>query len=63
MQGFVYILYLFHIAAMQTYHVHVYTGDKRGAGTDANVFITLYGEHDDTGKLEWEKFAWIVWIL
>ena len=25
-------------------------GDRRGAGTDANVYITLVGEHGDTGK-------------
>ena len=37
------------LAASQTYNVHVYTGDKRGAGTDANVFITMFGKHDDTG--------------
>ncbi len=32
--------------------VHVFTGDKSGAGTDANVFLTIYGEHEDSGK-EW----------
>lgn len=37
------------VALKTTYHVHVYTGDKFGAGTDANVFITLFGEVDDTG--------------
>ena len=37
-------------ALKTTYHVHVYTGDKFGAGTDANVFITLFGEIDDTGE-------------
>ncbi len=26
-----------------TYDIIVYTGDKRGAGTDANVFVTLFG--------------------
>ena len=26
------------------------TGDRRGAGTDANVFIVLYGESGDSGK-------------
>jgi hypothetical protein len=25
------------------YVVKVYTGDKRGAGTDANVFMQMYG--------------------
>ena len=30
--------------------VKVYTGDKSGAGTDANVFLTIYGENSDTGE-------------
>jgi len=36
---------------MTTYHVYVYTSDKMGAGTNANVYIVLFGELDDTGKL------------
>lgn len=28
----------------------VCTGDKFGAGTNANVFIIIYGENGDTGK-------------
>lgn len=36
---------------MTTYHVYVHTGDKLGAGTDANVSMTLYGEQDDTGTV------------
>ena len=32
------------------YLVHTYTGDKRGAGTDANVVITLFGEVGDSGE-------------
>ena len=31
------------------YVVSVYTGNKHGAGTDANVFINLFGEQGDTG--------------
>uniref|UniRef100_A0A5F8GTD3 Lipoxygenase homology PLAT domains 1 n=1 Tax=Monodelphis domestica TaxID=13616 RepID=A0A5F8GTD3_MONDO len=31
------------------YSVTVKTGDKKRAGTDANVFLTLFGEDDDTG--------------
>lgn len=31
------------------YSVDVYTGDKRNAGTDANVFINIFGECGDTG--------------
>lgn len=30
----------------------VKTGDVRGAGTDANVFVQIYGEKGDTGKLQ-----------
>lgn len=41
---------LFYLTAKSTtYTVKVKTGDKKNAGTDANVFITLYGSKDDTG--------------
>lgn len=32
-----------------TYTVKIKTGEKKSAGTDANVFIVLFGENDDTG--------------
>jgi len=32
------------------YQIDVTTGDRRGAGTDANVFITIYGTTGDSGK-------------
>uniref|UniRef100_A0A8C5BBE6 Lipoxygenase homology domains 1b n=1 Tax=Gadus morhua TaxID=8049 RepID=A0A8C5BBE6_GADMO len=32
-----------------TYTIKVKTGDKKYAGTDANVFAILFGENDDTG--------------
>ena len=32
------------------YLVQVYTGDKRYAGTDANVFLNVFGEQGDTGE-------------
>ncbi|ESO97796.1 hypothetical protein LOTGIDRAFT_208950 [Lottia gigantea] len=38
-------------AAMTTYNVMVETGKKFGAGTDANVYIILFGEQDTTGKI------------
>ncbi|XP_075267211.1 lipoxygenase homology domain-containing protein 1 [Opisthocomus hoazin] len=38
-------------AKSTTYTVKVKTGDKKNAGTDANVFITLYGTKDDTGTV------------
>jgi len=34
-----------------SYHVSVRTGDMIGAGTDANVYVILYGDQGDTGKL------------
>lgn len=30
----------------------VKTGDVRGAGTDANVFVQIFGAEGDTGKLQ-----------
>lgn len=42
---------MFYLAAKSTtYSVKVKTGDKKNAGTDANVFIILYGSKDDTGR-------------
>ncbi|XP_040192273.1 lipoxygenase homology domain-containing protein 1 [Rana temporaria] len=38
-----------------TYEVHVFTGTVWGAGTDANVFITIYGEIGDTGERQLRK--------
>ncbi|XP_063036774.1 lipoxygenase homology domain-containing protein 1 [Melospiza melodia melodia] len=45
-------------AKSTTYSVKVKTGDKKNAGTDANVFIILYGSKDDTGivSLKASKF-------
>uniref|UniRef100_A0A8C4MAP9 Lipoxygenase homology domains 1 n=1 Tax=Equus asinus asinus TaxID=83772 RepID=A0A8C4MAP9_EQUAS len=34
-----------------TFSVTIKTGDKKNAGTDANVFITLFGTQDDTAIL------------
>eukprot|EP00873_Tetraselmis_striata_P010472 jgi/Tetstr1/430736/TSEL_020527.t1 len=33
-----------------TYKLRIHTGDVRGAGTDANVFVNLHGSSGDTGK-------------
>lgn len=41
--------------SVRKYKVHVFTGDVKGAGTDANVFITLYGEYGDTGERQLAK--------
>lgn len=41
-----------------TYNVTVVTSDKRGAGTDANVYIQLFGNKNDSGK-----FQIIIWYF
>lgn len=42
-----------HFSAMSTtYTVKVKTGEKKYAGTDANVYCILFGETDDTGEQE-----------
>ena len=33
------------------YRVTVKTGDKFGAGTDANVYINVFGTEGDTGEV------------
>ncbi|GCB79511.1 hypothetical protein scyTo_0020217, partial [Scyliorhinus torazame] len=38
-------------AQSTTYTVRVKTGEKKNAGTDANVFVILFGEKDDTGTV------------
>ncbi|TSK72011.1 Lipoxygenase homology domain-containing protein 1 [Bagarius yarrelli] len=38
-----------------TYEVHVYTGPMWGAGTDANIYINIYGEMGDTGERKLRK--------
>ncbi|KAJ7335182.1 hypothetical protein JRQ81_013123, partial [Phrynocephalus forsythii] len=37
------------------YNITVYTGDVYGAGTDANVFLTIYGDLGDTGERKLRK--------
>ena len=43
--AFVFVIYL-------EYEVVVVTGDQKGAGTDANVFITIYGKNGNSPKLQ-----------
>lgn len=33
-----------------TYTLKIKTGEKKHAGTDANIFVILFGENDDTGE-------------
>lgn len=39
-----------YIFSASKYKVTVYTGNKSGAGTDANVSITMFGEFGDSGE-------------
>lgn len=42
--------------AENTYEVHVLTGNVWGAGTDANVFLSIYGiERGDTGERQLKR--------
>ena len=43
------------IFSVVPYEVTVYTGDKRGAGTNANVFINMFGTRGDTGDRPLKK--------
>ncbi len=36
------------------YEFSVYTGDVSGAGTDSNVFMTLFGLKADSGPLRFD---------
>ncbi|KAK2819320.1 hypothetical protein Q5P01_024881 [Channa striata] len=40
---------------VSSYEVHVFTGTMWGAGTDANVYINIYGEIGDTGERKLRK--------
>lgn len=41
------------------YIVSVYTGDIKSSGTDADVFINIFGEFGDTGN----ESATSLWLL
>uniref|UniRef100_A0A669B819 Lipoxygenase homology PLAT domains 1 n=1 Tax=Oreochromis niloticus TaxID=8128 RepID=A0A669B819_ORENI len=40
---------------MNSYEIHVFTGTMWGAGTDANVYVNIYGETGDTGERHLKK--------
>lgn len=40
----------FHSPTVARYRVTVCTGELEGAGTDANVYLCLYGDVGDTGE-------------
>lgn len=36
--------------AVNKYIVSVFTADMKGSGTDADVFLNIFGEYGDTGR-------------
>ena len=40
---------IFPLFSVIKYQVDVFTGDIWGGGTDANIYITIYGDRGDTG--------------
>lgn len=52
MKGIKVLTVLIKLTAMSTtYTLKIKTGEKKYAGTDANVFAVLFGENDDTGRI------------
>ena len=43
-------IFFFLLIPVNKYKVTVITGDKRGAGTDADVFVTLFGDAGESGE-------------
>ena len=43
---------------LMMYKVQVITGDRRGAGTDANVTLTVYGELNGENQNSGEQKTW-----
>jgi hypothetical protein len=39
------------IALATTYKINVVTGKEFGSGTNANVYIIIFGDHNDTGLM------------
>ena len=50
------VLYLLQSApGVGLYHLAIKTGDERSAGTDANVWVQVYGDKGDTGHVQLKK--------
>ena len=44
--------YSINFISFAVYVIEVYTGDKPGAGTDAHVFVTLFGKRGQAPKTQ-----------
>ena len=43
------------IATPGLYHLAIKTGDEKNAGTDASVWVQVYGDKGDTGHVQLKK--------
>ena len=43
------------VVSVKKYVVEVFTGDISGAGTDANVFLNIFGDRGDSGERKLHK--------
>ena len=46
-----FIFFYLSVSGEKSYHVIVHTGDIKYAGTDANVFLTLFGSKGQSTKI------------
>lgn len=51
----IFVLLCFFVCIDCSYNIIVYTGDIFGAGTDASVFLTIYGDLGDAGERKLSK--------
>lgn len=49
--SFILLFLISFFCSLSVYEVVTVTGDVKGAGTDANIFVTLFGEFGVTPKL------------
>lgn len=51
--------------AVNKYSVSVFTADMKGSGTDADVFLNIFGEYGDTGRGGglWRKLFFLLDLL
>lgn len=49
--AFYFLLLISTLLSLSVYEVVTITGDVKGAGTDANVFVTLFGDFGVTPKV------------
>lgn len=56
------LLDLFYVpcSAVNKYIVSVFTADMKGSGTDADVFLNIFGENGDTGRVGTKFF--LIWL-